>query len=199
MAEIIKVTLDIAGMFFRQPDVEVPRTASVKDVMDAVVAATANGSTAGTPTFSYTSEPYLSAPPGRTVNTITVVHRNNSAKSRQNGGGTGRIYRDGIYSFSDDSVFIQETPTKPQRLSPADPNKTFVLAWQYYVYDKHGVDQARKPNALARSIVPFDKQPDATTGYQLSDGDLIVWRLVAIFLRPTHDSAYELPDSTGTV
>jgi hypothetical protein len=156
-----------------------------------VAAKTATAGNAGTsePTFDFASEPY-SGTSGNTINTITVIHRNKSAKSRQtkqDGKPSGRIYPNGIYSFTDDMVMISG-----DRIRPADPNATSVRAWQYYVYDKDGNEAARGRNpGVERTIVPFDDN-SAFKGYVLSDGSRVVLRLVTIFMRPTHDDLGEI-------
>lgn len=180
------VKLDIAGMYFGEEIlVEITPDTTVKDVMDAAVLQTA-GNTGSKPTFSYSDEDVEGK---RTVNTITVVHRGGSAKSRQAppGSPNPRTYPNGVYSYSDDSVFIRE-----MGLRALDPNKAFVLAWQYYVYDETGVDLARmRYGAGSRAVVPFGQTADK--GYVLEDGYTVVWRLVAIFVRPTHHDLGEVP------
>jgi hypothetical protein len=192
MKDMISVNLDIAGFFFRIA-VQVPANATVKDVMDAAVAATAGGPTATTPKLTYSSEDYSADPNGKTINTLTVIHADGSAKSGQTNQdmtSTGRVYGDGIYYFTDDAVLLPKEGDTVRRLRPADPNKSSVQAWQYYVYDKDGVDQARKPEARSRRIVPFDS---TAGGYTLTENSTVVWRLVGIFLRPTHAEEAQLP------
>lgn len=178
-----KVKLDIAGMYFHY-EVDVDAGATVKDVMDAVQTATANGATTGTPTFSYATEPYFGGP-GSTINTITICHRNGSAESRQD---RKRVYPDGIYSFTDDMVMVENN-----RLRAANPNLSAVHAWQYYVYDANGTEQARGVRNTSRTVVPFDR-PSVDGGYEVGELTTIVWRLVTIFTRPTHNSMDEIAD-----
>jgi len=64
-----------------------------------------------------------------------------------------------------------------------DPTKNYVLAWQFYVYDKNGVEHART-NGTKRSIISFAEKNPAKMGYVLEDGSTVVWRLVAIFYKP---------------
>jgi hypothetical protein len=182
----MKIKLDVAGMYFGI-EVDVPTNATIKDVMDAAVIKTA-GAKGSNPTFEYSSEALTTGNLG--VNSITITHRGKSAKSRQTVGATpsGRTYPNGIYHFSDDG-FMEPAAGKP--LKPIDPNKAFVGAWQYYVYDTTGRDLARAAGAPIRRIVPFDTP--SPNGYVLSDGYTVVWRLVTIFVRSTHDDRGELP------
>jgi hypothetical protein len=184
------VKLDIAGMYFGL-NVDVMEGATVKDVMDAAVAATANNAGTRLPTFLYSAETVLGK---LTVNTITVVHRENSAKSRQapEAGSNPRHYPNGVYSYSDDSVIL-----KNNGLRALDPNRSFVLAWQYYVYDGEGIDLARMRGGSTRKVVSFAET--VNKGYDLKDGYSVVWRLIAIFTRPTHDDLSEIANNEETV
>lgn len=174
------VKLDIAGMFF-QVSVSVDENATVENVMDAAVRQTAGGMGPKGETFLYTSE-QVTSPTGRlqTVNTITVIHRNGSATSRQTYAGAvnGRRYKDGIYSYSDNARFDAEGNFKP-----LDPNADFVLAWQYYVYDADGKESAR--SGQPRRVISYADN-GADRGYSLAEDSTVVWRLVAIFTGPTH-------------
>ena len=168
-----KVTLDIAG-FYYSIDVEVPESSTVKDVLDAAK---------GVPNLlgailDYGSEGSLDT--AFTVDRITITHTNGSARSRQTGASDPRTYEDGIYSFSDDGEF--HSPS--HRFRAKDPNKNFVHAWQYYVYDENFQDLSRKNGGnLPRKIVGYsDAGPEK--GYVLKDGYTVVWRLVTIMVGP---------------
>ena len=182
------VKLDIAGMFF-QVSVPVDEDATVEDVMKAAERQTAGGMGPEGETFRYTGE-VVTSPTGRlqTVNTITVVHRNGSARSRQtySNTGNGRRYKDGIYSYSDNARFDAEGNFKP-----LDPNAEFVLAWQYYVYDADGKESAR--SGQPRRVVSYADN-SADRGYTLAEGSTVVWRLVAIFTGPTHASLDQIEE-----
>ena len=184
------VKLDIAGMYFGL-NVDVAEGATVKDVMDAAVAATANNAGTKLPTFLYSAETVLGK---LTVNTITIVHREKSAKSRQapEAGSDPRHYPNGVYSYSDDAVILRNNG-----LRALDPNRSFVLAWQYYVYNADGVDLARMRGGPTRKVVSFSETVDK--GYDLKEGYSVVWRLVGIFTRPTHDDLGEIAHKEETV
>jgi len=170
-----KVKLDIAGMYFSF-EASVAAGACVKDVMDDVAVKTRAPGYEG-PRFRYSTETigtFLS------LNGIRIDHENGSAKSRQtlSDQPVARVYPDGIYRYDDDAVDF-----KNGLLVGTDPTKNYVLAWQYYVYDKNGVEHARKDGA-SRRIVSFAEKDPAKMGYVLEDGSTVVWRLVAIFYKP---------------
>lgn len=184
----MKVKLDIAGMYFGT-EVDVPTGSTIKTVMDAAMEKTKNNAGTNEATFMYQSEPNTSAV--GFLNTITVIHRGNSAKSRQKtiDPATGnpddtrtRTYPNGVYSFADDN-FLPGRAGQP--LHPLDANKAFVSAWQYYVYDETGGDLARKPGTTPRTIVPY-------TEVVVKENYTVVWRLVTIFVRSTHGDAGEI-------
>ena len=64
---------------------------------------------------------------------------------------------------------------------PRDNSKRHVLVWQYYVYDESGRDSDRMNMTSARIVVPLSERT-------LNENCLVVWRLVAIFLKPYGDS-----------
>ncbi|MCE2892409.1 MAG: hypothetical protein O9270_18615 [Aquidulcibacter sp.] len=165
-----KIKLDIAGMYFSF-EANVAAGACVKDVMDDVAVKTRAPDYKG-PRFRYTTETigtFLS------LNGIRIDHENGSAVSRQD---ATRVYPDGIYRYDDDAVDF-----KNGLLVGTDPTKNYVLAWQFYVYDKNGVEHART-NGTKRSIISFAEKNPAKMGYVLEDGSTVVWRLVAIFYKP---------------
>ena len=196
------ITLDIAGLFFSET-VDYLEGDTIRDVVNRVQAKTAASGYAG-PRLEVTEEAYSGG--GFTVNSITVTHKNNSAVSRQilkdsSGqvivGGDGqplrRQYENGIYHFSDDAVSLNTNDlTSP--LLAADPNKPVVFAWQYYVYDTEFRDVARaRAGNVAREIVPYSAEK---TKSEIADGYTIVWRLVGIFVRPTHADRGDIRIST---
>ncbi len=181
---MIHVTLDIAGMYFDHT-VAIHENSTVKNLMDKVKQETSNSPRGAR--FDYLPEPLGK---NNQVNSITVEHRNGSAESRQtrHKSEQKRFYSDGIYSFADDMVVING------KVLSVDPNKSSVSAWQYYVYDKHGNEQARNNkdgrSGIARKIVAFDASP-TEGGYELKEGSCVVWRLVTIFVRPSHSALSE--------
>ncbi|MEL7544945.1 MAG: hypothetical protein AAGJ70_14370 [Pseudomonadota bacterium] len=169
----VEVTLDIAGMYFRRK-VMVAETATVEDVM--IAARDAN--TANDAEFSFDSEVI----DGKTfLDGITVKHRNGSAKSGQD---NRRVYPDGTYQYYDDSVTIDPVSGL---FKPKDPNKLFVLAWQYYVYDKDGIDLSRF-RSKPRKVVPFTTSDTDFEFKREFAPYTVVWRLIAIWLDSYGDS-----------
>lgn len=164
-----QVTLDIAGFFFDKT-VKIPKGSTVKDLMQAVKDAN-DPNDNKTAIFDFREG--IGQESGF-IDEISILHRGNSAKSRQKG---GRVYPDGLYSYADDPV-----EKKKKRLSPEGKDSGIVLAWQYYVYSKKSVDKNREGSGIKREIVPFS---DSKKDYPLEDGDTVVWRLIALSLGPT--------------
>jgi hypothetical protein len=191
------VKLDVAGMFF---GIEVPfvENESIRDLHLRIQNLTnAPGYPTNLARIEFLEEPFSNGE--FQVDGITITHRNQSGKSRQmmtdangnpvvNGAGepVRRIYQAGIYHFSDDSV-APEARRPTEGLRAVDPNKAFISAWQYYVYNADGVELARRrPDGSApivREIVPYSRRRAADI---IQDGQTIVWRLITIFVRPTH-------------
>jgi hypothetical protein len=192
------VKLDVSGMFF---GIEVDFVAgeTIRDLLLRVQALTnAPGYDLNKPKIEFLEEPFDHGE--FQLDGITVTHRNRSGLSRQvktdkltgmiivneAGEAVRRTYQGGIYHFSDDSAKVDaDRPT--QGLRAVDPNKPFVSAWQYYVYDIDGVDLARKRpvggDPILREIVPYSRRKPVDI---IEDGQTIVWRLITIFVRPTH-------------
>lgn len=188
------VHVDIAGIYFGI-DVPFVEGETIRDLMLRIQTLT------GAPDYPHPRAEFFEdmfSKGGFTLDGVTITHRKNSAKSRQNvrddsGQIVGRRqYDNGIYHFSDDSILPSDVLLAP--LSPADPNKAFVSAWQYYVYDADGRDLARirgianeeglpGGKEVDREIIPYG---DKSTTALVQDGYTIVWRLVTIFVRPTH-------------
>jgi hypothetical protein len=173
---MVKVFLDIAGLYY-STEVNVPEGATVKDVLDAA---------RGKPNhlgaiLDYAQEENAASVDARfTVDSITIYHNENSAVSRQDSVNP-RKYPRGVYQFKDDGTFASGL------LASTDPNKNFVHAWQYYVYDKNFVDQSRKNGggygSVERMIVGYSVKTNK--GYELTEGSTVVWRLVTILVGPT--------------
>jgi hypothetical protein len=186
----MKITLDIAG-FYYDTDVDVPEGSTIKDVMTA---AKNLGVLPCGAKLDFSDEPFPTingtARAGNQVDRITITHSNDSAKSRQKSV-PRRVYPDGIYSFVDDAT-IDEVTGKFRSL---DPNKHFVHAWQYYLYDTEFRDLARaRAGNVYRAIVGYDS-PDQ----QLEEGYTIVWRLVTIMVGPNVHDAALVPSSKMTM
>lgn len=98
------------------------------------------------------------------VSKITVVYPpDGTPKSRQDGGSRPV----GTYSYDD-------SPLNGGNVVPGSGNIEGQLAWQYYVR-RGGITL----NA-DREIIPFNRSDEGVIG-SLQDGDVVIWRLVAIF------------------
>lgn len=172
---MIKVKLDIAGMFY-DIDVFVPEEgATVEDVMEA-----AHGRPNKKGAIMMYKPEVINGE--KNVDIITVHHTDTSAVSRQvpRNGGEPRRYGAGVYTFADDGAIDSATG----RFTSLDQQKNYVHAWQYYVYTPVFVDEARaREGSEPRKIVGFDVKDDK--GYKLVEGSTVVWRLVTIFVGPT--------------
>jgi hypothetical protein len=161
--EDIHVTIDIAGMYYRR-SIDVPKGSTIKEIMEALKV---SDQTATDFQLDYSTEKYAER---EFIDGISVRHLQ-PAVSRQD---STRTYDAGLYEYYDDGVTVQDG-----RFVPSDPNKSYVLAWQYYVYDANGRDRDRANVNSTRTVVPFSEQ-------KINDVSLIVWRLVAIFLKPSY-------------
>jgi hypothetical protein len=82
----------------------------------------------------------------------------------------GKNKRDaGVYSLSEDLEDEFRTPN-------------IGLVWQYYVVADNGDGVVKSKTPPDRSFTPFGAKPD----YDIADGDLIIWRLVAIARKPAY-------------
>lgn len=173
----IDVTLDVAGFYFNEK-VTVARDATVETVMEAVRLKTRMSSKR----FQYETkmkENFETKEVDLFVNRISIEYADakKPPKSRQTG-----IAKDlGTYAFSDSDLDSYRSSNS----SDVYLIKNLLLAWQYYVYDKEGVDYARsRKGALNRKIVSFTRS-SRDEGVPFEDGDTVVWRLVAILAGPT--------------
>lgn len=201
------ITVDVAGMYFSET-VDYVQDDTIRDVLLRVQQKTNAPEHLGAK-FSFTGEDF-SIPPFKTIQSVTVIHNDESAISRQIvldenlepkrdaiGEFVRRQYPKGIYHFSDDNFLSTGKGKDTDPLNPLDPNKAFVSAWQYYIYDKNGTDLARKPRKNTdlpeeyRAIIPYDAKGKII----LEDGYKIVLRLVTIFVRPTHDDKKQLKNT----
>ncbi|MEL6201912.1 MAG: hypothetical protein AAFR39_06085 [Pseudomonadota bacterium] len=178
---MVEVTVDITGYFFSRT-VNVPKEATVQEVMAEAVAANATAANDEARLL------VLSDLDDKFLNEIIVVHRGGSAKSRQvRDGVPTRQYDDGIFSFADDQIEIEAGPNGTSRFAPRDPNASRALAWQFYVYKETSeglVDLSRSNlGGLRRQVEAFSE----ATPFVAGDDDAkyqVVWRLVALALRP---------------
>lgn len=176
---MVNVNLDIAGFYYRADSLEVNDGAPVIHLMVAARSAVSStGALLDFDTESVAGKVFLDS--------ITVTHANGSAVSGQqyttaalNG---SRVYPNGVYANADEAGFFEDG-TNSSPFIAADRNKTGLMAWQYYVYDKHFIDLNRAGGP--RRVVPFTEdfaRPDKTRG--LKDGDTVVWRLIMVRTRP---------------
>jgi hypothetical protein len=176
--DTIEVTLDIAGMYYNKK-VKVKSGATVEDVMIAAM----NTNSPGSARLFFDPEQSGGM---RYIDSIRVEHVGGSAKSRQN---QSRIYEDGIYEYYDDDVDVDPTTG---RLVARNSPLPYVLAWQYYVYDEafRDLSRARVADGIARTVVPFSDSN--SNGYMLGNNYTIVWRLIAIFVKPTYGKSLKV-------
>jgi hypothetical protein len=197
-----QVKLRIVGLYFSeivQMDGEGPWT--VRQVMDQYV----NNTPAGRPKLAYEVQASAdTADENDSVLTISVDHRDPdtgntfdfnfvSPNAAETGfaatpttslGGAKR--RDGIYR-------LQETVLD---------GGSVVVAWQFYVVGNFGngptksATDPRAPNAGAKTnFVPFGKLEPGQN--EVVDGDVVIWRMVAIRRGPIAD--FESPESFSSV
>lgn len=156
-----QVTLDIVGLYF-DATTTVPDGSTIKDVMLQIEAETRNEAKRlvfGTEIRSN----------GREFIDWIMVQHSERPVSRQR---KEKTYPAGTYVASDtDTEVLENTRIKG-----------LTLVWQYYLYDRSGVDKSRKKGGqLTRKIVPFSEE-------KVEDGDHIVWRLVGIMVEPSFPS-----------
>ena len=171
-AENIDVRVDVAGMYYAR-QVSVSKGSTILEAMQAVQDADTKDADNGEnePRLKFRTE--LDSKGHEQIDGITIEHVT-PAKSRQGG---KRSYPAGRYEYFDDTVEVKADGG----FTPGDPCKRYVLAWQYYVYDLEGRDRDRAELNSERVVVPFSKQT-------LDESCLVVWRLVAIFMKPYGDS-----------
>jgi hypothetical protein len=190
-----KITLDVAGFFYGVIVDVSDDVTTVKDVM--LQAQSGRGVSSAimgnpVPKLSFTTEKILVGTNEKEfVDQITITHSNGSARSRQS---NDRVYDDGAYGYADDPVVFQN-----QRIVPVNPNEEIVLSWQYYLYDTDGKDQSRAGAGTQREVIPFSEPAVDSTGKTLlTPNSTIVWRLIALALRPTGVPASR-PENTMSV
>jgi hypothetical protein len=181
--DLITVNIDVAGFYYRAKGdltqgVKLPRGASVLDAMAATRArdmkAHMKGGTG--PILDFSVE--IGPTPGLFINEISVLHMTpaTSRQESQPAGAPRRSYEAGRYAYADDPVDFDAVNNRLVRNDAVD--LPYVLAWQYYLYDRDGRDLARVPKATNRKVVPASEA-------ELDQDVTIVWRLIAIFLKPS--------------
>ncbi|MEO0617735.1 MAG: hypothetical protein AAFZ01_00465 [Pseudomonadota bacterium] len=183
---MIKVNLDVTGMFYRRDSITVKDDATVFDVMDAAVKL---NPTAGPREALIEFNREAMPEDAKFLNSIKITHRGGSAASRQTlGAAKPRVYPDGVFSAEDEPIipnaagYLVPAVRLPDGSLVEDPSKSTVTAWQYYIYDNAFVDKNRAAakGGQERKIVPFT---ESKRDYPLENGDTIVWRLVTLVLR----------------
>lgn len=178
---MVKVTVDVTGYFY-SAKVDVPKEATVQEVMAAAVAADA-GAPATKARMIFAPDPN-----DEFISEIIVLHRNGSAKSRQvDPKDPPRQYDDGFYSFNDfNNLSTEMGPNGVPRFAPREAGDSRALAWQFYVYKKTDmglVDLSRSQRGgLLRVVEPFSRATPFAAGKDDDEYEL-VWRLVALALR----------------
>lgn len=186
---MINVSVDVAGMYYRptQP-VQVAERTTVLKALEAVrdrdiMAYLAEGKE---PIFDFSIETGPSK--GLFINEISIIH----AKDAVSGQSDKRTYRAGRYAYADDPVTLAvESPAPPPPAEPKmrlarndDSALPYVLAWQYYLYGrvngKFSQDLGRSDDGK-RKVEPVSEKV-------LMHDTLIVWRLIAIFVKPTEEA-----------
>lgn len=181
-----KVNLDIAGMFYWRADIAVQDDATVFDVMDQASKLDNMPAHTGAK-LSFSQE--LPGENSKFLNEISVLHRNDSAISRQQPtmpGTQPRVYPNGLFKLADEPITtgVNGKFVPAMRLPNGnlveDPNKATVTAWQYYIYDRNFVDKNRANAGQKRSVTAFT---ESTKDYPLENGDTVVWRLITLILK----------------
>ncbi|MEM1451584.1 MAG: hypothetical protein AAF957_08550 [Planctomycetota bacterium] len=130
----LKVTLSVTGFYF-QRTVDVLPGASVKDVMDQVVAATASEDSI----FQYMAE--QPNQPDSYLATISIFHAKPVTSRKGEPGKPKRQYPAGLYTFTDGG-----------QTNPAP-------VWQYYIFDANGglksADQIEVPFGQSNAMYPL--------------------------------------------
>lgn len=196
--QTIKVKIDVAGFYYRGTEIEIPVNSSVLDACNVARAEDVKNALAGNdnPVFDFSIE---KAPPGGAkgffINEISILHSKKPVSGQRKTAGkdtVGRQYEAGRYAYADDPVAIATVENEdksatvttvavdePTRLVRNDGvDLPYVLAWQYYLYDAQGRDLARRDEKTVRVIEPASTK-------KLEHDVTIVWRLIAIFLKPT--------------
>ncbi len=178
MPDIINVRLRIVGLYFNETvTINNKRNLTVRDVLDKYIK----------------ENPDLSVPGGLEYIRFPLVRNGEDYVKTfnyhfggdynydgdtpnvtvDNGTTIGNNRRDpGIYSLSEDLEDEFSTPN-------------IGLVWQYYVVADNGDGVVKSKTPPTRGFTPFGADPD----YDIEDGDVIIWRLVAIARKP----AYTVP------
>lgn len=172
---MISVRVDVAGMYYRpKAPVKVPKGSSVLKALEAVrdrdiEAFLADGSD---PIFDFSIE--TGPTNGLFINEIAIIHRTPAISGQS----STRKYEAGRYAYPDDPVGLREIDNTTRLVRTDGRDLPYVLAWQYYLYDNEGRDLARKMGSTVRKVEPVSQK--------ILDIDVtIVWRLIAIFVKPT--------------
>lgn len=181
----MKVIIDIAGMYYGREVLLEMENPTVRDALSAARLADKADRAAGedVPQLNYAED-------DRNPNflrSITVDHKVlvESRQTIQRPDVDKRFYPAGEYTFRSDPVATGVRSDGTVGFISVDQagnptGKQFIQTWQYYVYDKDGVDISRKASSeVIRKVVPFSVNDPSN---KLEDGGQVVFRLVTIFL-----------------
>jgi len=198
----MKVIVDIAGMYYGREVFLKGENPTVRDALDAARLAdkadreTENGK--DVPQLNYAED-------DRNPNflrSITVDHKV-PVESRQTKNlpeANKRFYPAGEYTFRSDGVAEGVRSDGSVGFVSVDQagnptGKQFIQTWQYYVYDKNGVDISRSASgANTRKVVPFSVNDPSNA---LEDGGQVVFRLVTIFLDSSRRPGIKTTQAAG--
>jgi hypothetical protein len=159
----MQVTLRIVGLFFNKKVIlNDVTTNTVKDVMDAYINA-GNSNIAKPGGLTYKED---NKSPDSTLKEVS-------------------FHYEGTYDFNPNDAKPPQSKTLDGKHLPAGErtlkelrvDDNVILGWQYYVIAKSGRNKSRTKQA--EGFTPFGKK---TSTYKITDGDTIIWRLVAINL-----------------
>lgn len=184
----MKVTVDVAGMYYGRLVHLDKVNPTVKDALDAARLTDKAERKSGldVPQLNYAEDDRNPS----FLRSITVDHMVpvESRQTRDLPDSNKRFYPAGEYTFRSDGVAEGLRSDGSFGFVSVDQGgkptgKNFIQTWQYYVYDKNGVDISRKGStANIRKVVPFSINDPSNI---LEDGGQIVFRLVTIFLDST--------------
>jgi hypothetical protein len=196
----MKVTVDIAGMYYGREVFLTGKNPTVRDALDAARLADKADRIAGrdVPQLNYAED-------DRSPNflrSITVDHKIavESRQTRDLPDANKRFYPAGEYTFRSDGVAEGVRSDGSVGFVSVDQagnptGKQFIQTWQYYVYDENGVDISRRAaSAVIRKVVPFSVNDPSNV---LEDGGQVVFRLVTIFLDSSRRPGIKTTQASG--
>ena len=167
----INVNLRIVGLYFNETVIINDKTnLTVQEVVDEYIRLHPNLNVAGGLEYSLFQSGSDSFVTSFTYNYDGIYNFDASSGAKvipPDGKTLGNITRPaGLYRLSED-------------LEDQFSDKSIGLVWQYYVTTKNGKPKSKTP--VSRGFQPFGKNFGS---YNLANGDIITWRLVAIARSP---------------